>query len=56
MAIEIEYECSNCGRYISWIYDEDEDGSRFDELSGCPGQECTNIHNITVQKIRDDED
>lgn len=56
MPIEIEYEYSNCGRYISWIYDENEDGSRLDELAGYPGQECTNIHNITARKIDDNED
>ncbi len=55
MPIEIEYRCNNCHRFVSWVYDEDEDKIKSDTLTGCPGQDCTVIHNISAQKIDDDK-
>lgn len=55
MALEIEYLCRHCGKYVSWVYNEDEDDLQSDRMMGCPGGECTEIHEISVRKIDDDK-
>lgn len=56
MTLEIEIRCGNCSRFISWIYDENEGRIQSEQLIGCPGKECTELHEISVYEIDDDND
>jgi DNA-directed RNA polymerase subunit RPC12/RpoP len=55
MPVEIKYMCHNCGRYISWIYNQNEDEINSDTVTGCPGKECTEVHDISVRKVEKNE-
>lgn len=54
MPLEIHYTCPNCGRVVTWIYDEDEGRITSDMVTGCPGKECTEVHEISAREIDED--
>lgn len=55
MPIVFQYECPNCGAKLPWIYDEEEDSLRTDSVTGCPGTQCTKIHEVKVQRVDEAE-
>ena len=55
MPIKIEYKCPDCGWSINWIYDEEEESLQSDGLIGCPGAQCTRLHEISARNIPDDK-
>lgn len=54
MPILIEYNCQRCLATIEWIYEQD-DGLTPSDVRGCPGQGCTELHELSVREITDDE-
>lgn len=55
MPIQFEYKCPDCSRMVAWIYDDDEDRMRGDAVTGCPGSDCTRLHEATARRV-DEED
>ena len=55
MTIEIKYKCPDCGWTIKWIYDDEEENLKSDGLIGCPGEQCTRLHEISARNISDDK-
>lgn len=48
---EIDYNCPNCGSSVTWSYDETGDQLQSERLTGCPGEGCTEIHEISIRKV-----
>lgn len=55
MTLVIEYKCPECSWTLEWIYDEEEGEFQTDTLTGCPSGGCTRIHEISAQRVSEDE-
>jgi DNA-directed RNA polymerase subunit RPC12/RpoP len=55
MPLQIEYKCPNCRRTVAWIYDDEEDEMRVDLVTGCPGSDCTRVHEAMVRRVDEEE-
>jgi len=55
MPVLFEYKCQDCGWSLRWIYDEEEDRFRTDSLTGCPGDGCTRIHDVSARRVDEDK-
>jgi DNA-directed RNA polymerase subunit RPC12/RpoP len=55
MPIEFKYKCPNCSWTIKWVYDEEKEKLQSDGLVGCPGPQCTRLHEISAQNISENK-
>jgi hypothetical protein len=55
MSLVFKYKCPDCGWTLKWVYDDEEDQFRTDSLTGCPSGGCTAIHEVSTQRVDEDE-
>lgn len=55
MPLQIEYKCPDCNKTVAWIYDDEADEMRVDRLTGCPGSNCTRVHEAKVRRVDEEE-
>lgn len=48
------YKCQSCLATIEWVY-EKEIGVYPSGVRGCPGKGCTELHELNVTEISDEE-
>jgi len=53
MVLKIEYKCTNCGRTVYWLYNENE-GRLAEGIRGCRGKDCMTVHDLRVTEIDDE--
>jgi hypothetical protein len=55
MPLQIEYKCPDCLRTVAWVYDDEADEMRVDQVTGCPGSDCTRVHEAKVRRVDEEE-
>lgn len=50
----ITYKCQTCLTTIEWIFDQ-KSGVYPEDVRGCPGQGCTELHELDVKEISETE-
>lgn len=54
MSYLITYKCQNCSVTMEWVY-EQENGLTPSGLRGCPGKGCSEIHELHMRDIDENE-
>jgi len=54
MPIKFEYTCPDCVSTVEWIFNAEEERLESDEVTGCSGMNCTNIHRASVMVVSEE--
>lgn len=55
MPVVFANRCPDCGTEIHYVYDVEEAEFRTDTEIGCPGEDCTTIHDVTARTVDEDK-